>query len=84
MNMTIDPIWSTDANVFEDKHLKAVDAINRNRMTTMPTAVTIHMVLIFILTLLLLTMRYKQGERLKPVVSFLPRNLMMIPKNTRE
>lgn len=47
MNMTTAPICKIEAKVFDDKHLKAVDATKRKRMTMMPTKVTIHMVLIF-------------------------------------
>lgn len=44
MNITMDPISMTDASVLDDKHRNAVDAINSNNTTTIPTMVTSHIV----------------------------------------
>lgn len=48
MNITIAPICNIDASVLDDKHRNAVDATNSNKITIIPTKVTIHIVLRFI------------------------------------
>lgn len=49
INITIAPICKTDANVLEERHRNAVEATRRSKITIIPTKVTIHMVLRFMM-----------------------------------
>ena len=49
MNITIAPICKTDANVLEERHRNAVEATRSSKITMIPTKVTIHMVLRFMM-----------------------------------
>jgi hypothetical protein len=75
--MTIAPIWRTEANVFEDKHLKAVDATRRNRMTMIPTKVTIHIVLIFMMDDICVMSLFDE-ERLMSQTEFLEKRIALL------
>lgn len=50
MKITIAPICMTEASVLEERQRNAVDATSSSKTTMMPTKVTIHMMLRFMLT----------------------------------